>query len=266
MKSHAFAQWMNTTLGQTLLNQERACVATAMARVFGTRHVEVGVGPHVSVTPRYPGWQQPLVMPGGAGQADAAGEQTVIARPEELPFHDDMMDSLVLHHTLDLAEDPHQSLREGARVVRSGGSSSLWDSIRSGCGGCDGCWGSSWHALEQSFPVGHARSGLARCSGLLLSTTALWFFRPPVSSSRLLARLAFLEPVYERGIQVPLGGFYCIVAEKRETGSLPFKPAMADRKVIAMPVANRNMSPDVSRSKLREGTRSSMYTEKPRRL
>jgi len=141
MKSHAFAQWMNTTLGQTLLNQERACVATAMARVFGTRHVEVGVGPHVSVTPRYPGWQQPLVMPGGAGQADAAGEQTVIARPEELPFHDDMMDSLVLHHTLDLAEDPHQSLREGARVVRSGGSSSLWDSIRSGCGGCDGCWG-----------------------------------------------------------------------------------------------------------------------------
>ena len=266
MKSHAFAQWMNTTLGQALLNQERACVATAMARVFGTRHVEVGVGAQVSVTPRYPGWQQPLVMPGGEGQAEAAGEQTVIARPEELPFHDDMMDSVVLHHTLDLAEDPHQSLREGARVVRSGGQLivvgfnpfGLWGLRRLLAARCSTPWNSRFLSATR---VQDWLGVLDCCS----APPRYGFFRPPVSSSRFLTRMAFLEPVYERGIQIPLGGFYCIVAEKRETGSIPFKPAIADQKVIAMPVANRNMSPDVSRSKLREGKRSSTYTGKPRR-
>lgn len=266
MKSHAFAQWMNTTLGRALLNQERACVATAMARVFGARHVEVGVGPHVSVTPRYPGWQQPLVMPGGAGQADAAADQTVIARPEELPFHDDMMDSVVLHHTLDLAEDPHRCLRESVRVVRSGGQLIVVGFNPFGLWGLRRLIGGRGRAPWNSRFLSAGRIqdwlGVLECCS---APPRYGFFRPPLSSSRLLARTAFLEPVYERGIQIPLGGFYCIVAEKRETGSIPLKPAMPDRKVIAMPVANRNMSPDVSRSKLRGGKRSSTYTVKPRR-
>ena len=266
MKSHAFAQWMNTTLGRALLNQERACVATAMARVFGARHVEVGVGPHVSVTPRYPGWQQPLVMPGGAGQADAAADQTVIARPEELPFHDDMMDSVVLHHTLDLAEDPHRCLRESVRVVRSGGQLIVVGFNPFGLWGLRRLIGGRGRAPWNSRFLSAGRIqdwlGVLECCS---APPRYGFFRPPLSSSRLLARTAFLEPVYERGIQIPLGGFYCIVAEKRETGSIPLKPAMQDRKVIAMPGANRNMALYVSTSKLRGGKRSSTYTVKPRR-
>ena len=266
MKSHAFAQWMNSALGQTLLNQERACVATAMARVFGARHVEVGVGPHVSVTPQYPGWQQPLVMSGEAGQLDAAGDGTVIARPEELPFHDDMMDSVVLHHTLDLTDDPHRCLRESVRIVRSGGQIIVVGFNPFGLWGLRRLLGGRGHAPWNSRFLSARRIqdwlGVLECCS---APPRYGFFRPPVSNSRLLARTAFLEPVYERGIQVPLGGFYCLVAEKRENGAIPLKPAMPDRKVIAMPVANRNMSPDVSRSKLREGKRSARYTGKPRR-
>lgn len=266
MKSHAFAEWMGTALGRTLLNQERACVATAMARVFGTRHVEIGVGPRVSVSPRYPGWQQPLVMPGGAGQAQDATDETVIALPEELPFHNGMMDSVILHHTLDLTQDPHQALRESARIVRSGGQLIVVGFNPFGLWGVRRLLGARrcppWDSRFLSARRVQDWLGLLDCC---VAPPRYGFFRPPVASARLLDRMAFLEPVYERGIQIPLGGFYCLVAEKREKGSLPLKPAVPDRKVIAMPVANRNMSPDVSRSKLREGSRSSGYTGKPRR-
>lgn len=266
MKSHAFAAWMNTTLGATLLNQERACVATAMARVFGTRHVEIGIGPGVSVAPRYPGWQQPLVMPGRAGDAEQVADETVIALPEELPFHDGVMDSVVLHHTLDLTEYPHQALREGARIVRSGGQLMVVGFNPFGLWGLRRLLGARrgapWNSRFLSARRVQDWLGLLDCC---VAPPRYGFFRPPIASARLLDRMAFLEPVYERGIQIPLGGFYCLVAEKRETGSLPLKPALPDRKVIAMPVANRNMSPDVSRTKLRGGKRSPGYTGGPGR-
>lgn len=249
MNAEAFARWLDTGLGSALLNQEQACVATAMTRVFGTRHLEVGLSAAVAVTPRLPHGQQPLVVPGVDGDTDRG---PVIARPEELPFHDDWMDSVVLHHTLDLAEDPRQTLREAVRVVRSGGQVivigfnpvSLWGWRRLFSGRRSAPWNSR-------FLLARRVQDWAQVLGCCVAPPRYGFFRPPWGGRRVLDRFAFLEPFYERGVQVPFGGFYCLVAEKREFARIPMKPAIPEPKVVPMPVGNRSASPGLRRAGLK---------------
>ncbi len=249
MNGEAFAHWLESGLGTALLNQEQACVATAMTRVFGTRHLEVGVSTSLAVTPRLPAGQQPLVLPSVRSETDRG---PVIARPEELPFHDDWMDSVVLHHTLDLADDPRQVLREAVRVVRSGG-----QVIVVGFNPL-GFWGlrrlltmrrnAPWNSR---FLLARRVQDWARVLGCCVAPARYGFFRPPVGGEGFLNRCAFLEPFYERGLQLPLGGFYCLVAEKRNAAGLALKPALREPKVVSMPVANRNVSPGMGRTRLR---------------
>lgn len=249
MNGEAFARWLDSGLGTALLNQEQACVATAMTRVFGTRHLEVGVSASLAVTPSLPASQQPLVLPTVRGDTDRG---PVIARPEELPFHDDWMDSVVLHHTLDLADDPRQVLQEAVRVVRSGGQVIVVGFNPLGFWGLRRllAWrrGTPW---DSRFLLARRVQDWARGVGCCVAPARYGFFRPPMGGERFLNRCAFLEPFYERGLQVPLGGFYCLVAEKRDAAGLALKPAMREPKVVSMPVANRNVSPGMGRARLR---------------
>ncbi|MYL27538.1 MULTISPECIES: class I SAM-dependent methyltransferase [Halomonadaceae] len=249
MNAEAFAHWLGTGLGSALLNQEQACVATAMTRVFGTRHLEVGLDSALAVTPRLPEGQQPQVLPKVNSDTDRG---PVIARPEELPFHDDWMDSVVLHHTLDLAEDPRQALREAVRVVRSGGQVIVIGFNPVGLWGLRRLFGLRREAPWNSrFLLARRVQDWAQVLGCCVAPARYGFFRPPVGGRRLQTRLAFLEPFYERGIQVPFGGFYCVVAEKRDAAGIPLRPVMPEPGVASMPVANRNVSPGMGRARLR---------------
>ena len=50
--------------------------------------------------------------------AQRAGEQvTLLALADELPLESDSIDTLIAHHTLDFADNPHQVLREIQRVL-----------------------------------------------------------------------------------------------------------------------------------------------------
>lgn len=50
--------------------------------------------------------------------AERAGEQiSLLALADELPLESDSIDTLIAHHTLDFAENPHQVLREIQRVL-----------------------------------------------------------------------------------------------------------------------------------------------------
>ena len=252
MGNRAFCHWLDTSLGDTLVYQQKACVAKAMARVFGTRHLEVGIGEGVSVAPRFPGWQQPLVVP--EVNPERRCYDPVIARPEELPFHGDIMDSVILHHTLDLTDDPRQALREGVRVLRSGGRLIVVGFNPFGFWGLrrlfSACNAPPWNS--RFMPARRILDwlGVLDCC---VEPPRYSFFRPPLSSPRLLSRLAFLEPGYEGGTQVPFGGFYCLVAEKRESGSMRLYSPARERKVVTMPVANRNMPPQLRRTKIEHG-------------
>ena len=55
---------------------------------------------------------------GGAARGPGSGEGVgALARPDALPLATDSVDALLLPHTLELHDNPHEVLREVARVL-----------------------------------------------------------------------------------------------------------------------------------------------------
>ena len=239
--ARALELWFATELGQSLLANQRACIKTAMSGVFGVRYLEVGLAPGLSCMPRHPGWQQSLAVPEWAERLhDYAGHSLLVARPEELPVGDGALDAVVLHHTLDVAQSPQRALREASRVVRSGGHVIVVGFNPLGLWGLRRLLSSRrsmpWRARFLSAWRVQDWLGLLECT---VAPPRFGFFRPPVQNDRLLRRLSTFEPFYERGIQLPFGGFYVVVAEKREEAMINMRPSWEREKVVSMPVVNR---------------------------
>ena len=109
-------EWLAGPLGQMLLEQERAHVASSLECAFGLHCVQIG------------GWGEPdaflalartrraalVALPGVPGAA-------LIAEPAALPLQSDSVDVMLLPHTLEFEPDPHEVLREVGRVLRGEG-------------------------------------------------------------------------------------------------------------------------------------------------
>jgi SAM-dependent methyltransferase len=138
--------WLAGPLGGLLLEQERAIVAATLECAFGLHCLQVGAwGPPNLFLSEARTRRAALVagrpMP-GAG---------LVAEPSELPLQSDSVDVMLLPHTLEFAPDPHEVLREAARVLAGEGELVLlgFDPL--------GTW-----ALRNSFTRGGSPPGIAR--------------------------------------------------------------------------------------------------------
>ena len=235
--------WLQTAQGRVLLEWEQDRLDHAVTDAFGFHAVQLGLpeldGLRANRMPHR--WivgdslRQPEVLP-VPPQVDemittlpAEVPMAMVCNFEALPFPNDSLDLVVLPHSLELAPDPHQTLREVERVLRPEGRvviagfnpASLW-------------------GLRQR--IGHARRGvgLGRSSRLYLPRAGefigYWRLRdwlrllgfeleagqfgcygPPFRSERWLQRFAWMDRVGERWWPV-LGGVYVLVAVKRVHG------------------------------------------------
>lgn len=104
--------WLGSPLGQHLLAQESALVARALDQVFGLQLLQIGA------------WGNPGTLLANArtqryalvGVAPTPGI-SVLADPAELCVVSDSVDAVVLPHTLELSEHPHDVLREIDRIL-----------------------------------------------------------------------------------------------------------------------------------------------------
>lgn len=112
----AVNDWLATPLGRVLLAQERAIVAAALERAFGIYCVQVGNwgGPGEFLAAARTR-RQALVSSTPAPGAALVCELT------SLPLQTDSVDVLLLPHTLEFVEDPHELLREAGRVLAGEG-------------------------------------------------------------------------------------------------------------------------------------------------
>lgn len=111
-------QWFATDLGQQLLASEQALLDRLLPTMFGYHLLQISIDNRLDLVHESPVRHQVKVNPRTElGLPDSA----VIARNEELPFENNSIDVVVLHHVLDYAQSPHQVLREAARVIRPGG-------------------------------------------------------------------------------------------------------------------------------------------------
>jgi SAM-dependent methyltransferase len=238
------AQWLRTAPGQCLLRWEQAQLDRAVTDVFGYHALQLGLPelrglranriPHRWVAVDSLRAAMPIELPlpddGGLSSLPFEAAPALHCDFDALPFQNQSLDLVVLPHALELARDPHLTLREVERVLVPEGRvmilgfnpASLW-------------------GLRQR--LGHARRavGLARETSTLFLPSAGEFlgywrlrdwlrllsfeveggrfgcYRPPYNSARWLDRSAWMEHVGERWWPV-LGAVYFLVAVKRVRG------------------------------------------------
>ncbi len=245
--------WLKTPPGEVLRAWEQQRMDEAVADVFGYHAVQLGL-PAIDALRdnRMPHrWVADNTLQAGPSPASVA--TALHCEFDALPFPANSIDLLVLPHTLELARDPHQTLREVERVL-----------VPEGRVVITGFNPASLWGLRQR--AGHARRGLGLgrreplfmpASGEFIGYWRLrdWLrllsfeveagqfgcWRPPLKSDAWLQRWQWMEPVGDRWWPV-LGAVYQVEAVKRVRGMrLVGLLKQARRKTAAAPavVANR---------------------------
>jgi SAM-dependent methyltransferase len=221
------AEWLASPAGRYLLDWEQRWLDAAVADVFGFHALQLGL-------PQLDGLRanrmpQRWLADDGTGPSPPADLPAAALRCEfdALPFASQSLDLVLLPHALELARDPHDTLREVERVLRPEGQvvitgfnpGSLWG-LRQRLGlwrrgiGLGGATylpaAGEWIAYRRvrdwlrllGFEVDHGRFGC---------------WRPPLHSQRWLDRMAWVDRIGEQAWPV-FGAAYMVVAVKRVRG------------------------------------------------
>ncbi|MEJ6001889.1 class I SAM-dependent methyltransferase [Paucibacter soli] len=228
------AAWLQTPPGRYLLAWEQARLDEAVADLFGFHALQLGLPELQSLRGNR--------MPHRWLALDSL-EQTLLDWPlderpaavslhcefDALPFESSSLDLVVLPHALELALDPHLTLREVERVLRPEGRlvilglnpASLWG-LRQNLGRL-----ASRFRLRRDPPLFLPRAGdfigywrlrdWLRLLSFEVEQAQFGCYRPPLRSAAWLARWQWLERLGPRWWTV-LGAVYFVVAVKRVHG------------------------------------------------
>jgi SAM-dependent methyltransferase len=220
--------WLARAPGQALLDWEQAQMDRLVADIFGFHALQLGLPeldglrsnrmPHrwLALDGSYAGWRPPLPL----GSEALAGPSTSLrCEFEALPFPDQSLDLVLLPHALELAHDPHVTLREVERVLMPEG--------RVVIAGFNPT--SLWGARQRLAAMGLAGQGVLpqgdfiaywrlrdwmRLLDLEVESGFFGCYRPLVSTQRTWDRLRWMEHAGDRWWPV-LGAVYFVVAVKR---------------------------------------------------
>ncbi len=104
--------WLASPLGRWLRRAESRVMADAMSRVFGVQMLQVGLWGEPDLFLRHSRTHRNAIA---ADSNDP--EISICCAPDSLSIATNAMDAILLPHTLELADDPHQVLREASRVL-----------------------------------------------------------------------------------------------------------------------------------------------------
>jgi SAM-dependent methyltransferase len=110
--------WFQSALGRSLLANQRQVLSGILHHYFGVVQVEIGVSHRIPVGNPSNIGNKYCVIPEWSSDLPA---NTLVSSSDELAFESDSVDLVILHHTLDFAKDPHQTLREATRILKSTG-------------------------------------------------------------------------------------------------------------------------------------------------
>jgi SAM-dependent methyltransferase len=241
-------QWLRTPAGQYLLAWEQRHLDQAVADLFGFHALQLGLPPLDALranrmphrwlaveSPRDDDTPPGASVSTGDDGVPADGERAIIAPPalrcdfDALPFDAASLDLVVLPHTLELARDPHLTLREVERVLVPEGRALIVGFNPASL------WGARQRLgrLRQSLPfapkgelflpragefIGYRRlRDWLRLLSFEVEAGRFGCYIPPVTSARWVARYGWMEQAGEHWWPV-FGALYYIVAVKRVRG------------------------------------------------
>jgi len=265
------AAWLKTAPGRYLLAWEQARLDHEVADIFGFHALQLGlpeldglranrmphrwvasdsmhVSPSLSPAPALDEGISTRPMPEGP---------SLLCDFDALPLADASVDLVVLPHALELARDPHQTLREVERVLMPEGRvvivgfnpTSLWGlrqrfgRLRRGMGFAP-ARGLFLPRAGDFIGYWRARDWL-RLLGFEVEAGRFGCWRPPLAGERWLQRFAWMDRVGDRWWPV-FGAVYVICAVKRVRGMRLVGLARHERRAQARPapaaVASRHGS------------------------
>ncbi len=109
--------WLETPLGEALLRQEARVVEEAFDGIFGEQCLQLGMWGEERTFLRFARTQRSALI----AEANGTRKPSAIGQLHRLPVEDDAVDCILLPHTLDYSDRPHEILREADRVLTSHG-------------------------------------------------------------------------------------------------------------------------------------------------
>jgi len=201
------AQWFLTSKGQQLEQMERELLEPQLKRHFGSYILYYNPPVTMAAAPNV----RHLVTLG-----DQALDVELQCLEHKWPVTADAVDVVVLQHSLDFAQSPHDVLREAAHCVRPGGHLIII-----------GAHAWSFFGLQRLLTRGvwkHAYclppARIVDWLGVLgfsLEKRCFAAYRPLLKSTTLQNKLAWLERLGGRK-KAPVGGCYMLVARKMVHG------------------------------------------------
>ena len=263
------AQWLQSPPGRYLLEWEQTQLDRAVTDVFGFHALQLGLPdlqalranrmPHRWVASDSLRKPELLALPpvedGLSTLLPMSAGSALHCDFDALPFASNSLDLVVLPHTLELARDPHDTLREVERVLVPEGRvvivgfnpASLWG-LRQNAGHLRhrlGLGGALYLPSAGDF-IGFRRvRDWLRLLGFEVEGGRFGCWRLPLRSAAGLARMAWMEAAGARGCPV-LGAVYLVEAVKRVRGmrlvGMTRRRRVASRAAPAV-VANRQARP-----------------------
>jgi SAM-dependent methyltransferase len=212
--------WLATPLGRRCVSHEQRLVRRVLDRVFGEEMLQVGSWGEPGLFLRYARTQRIAILDDSAETL----EPDIISRLDRLAVASDSIDAILLPHTLERAETPHDVLREAARVLRPGGCLIALGFLPTGL------WGLRHLLARGGYPAGSRhliRERRLRDWLQLLSFDVdppqYYCHTLPLDNFSRLGR--WPRERWAKRWMPMLAGSYLMVAKKRVVNLTPIKPA-----------------------------------------
>lgn len=235
MSTISAAHWLASPLGLYLQEQEQALFDNAVHDIFGFNALQFGM----LEMPLLRNCRIPYQY-----RADVSAGQ-LQCESHRLPFSADTLDMLLLPHTLDLSEHPHQTLREAARVLVPEG-----HLIITGFNPVS-AWGLRRLANDKgTYPWDANFLSLMRVKDWLtlldfeIVDSRMTCHRLPFQHKRFCGRSNLVERLGGR-LWPMMGGVYFVLAKKRVLGMRLIKPAWSKAKLKANLIPTPTQRTDV---------------------
>lgn len=221
-------QWFSTSAGKELLERQQEVLDEILGTLFGYHLLQVSASRNL-LSPRKSKIRHQFSI-GPLSGAGIAG----IADEEQLPIETESVDVVLLHHTMEYSQHPHQLLKEISRVVVPSGHVVI---ISFNPISLMGLWSLIGRLIPQSVWNNHLLSITRLADWLVLmdfkvQSVQYGYYKPPISNK-------FVNKVSGIGrllchFQIPCGGFYVLVAKKEVRSITPvrFKWRRAHKSII----------------------------------
>jgi len=228
--------WFQSTLGRSLLANQRTVIDDKIRRLFGFHQAEIGVSHRIPVGNPSNLGHKFYVLP--SWEPDLP-KNSIISNTGEIALDHDIVDLVILHHALDFSVDPHQTLREAARILKSSGNllivgfnpHSLWGLRRLLSARKKSPW-------NMRFIKGNRVEDWLNLLDFRVSGVETYFYGLPSNQPGLMNRTTWLNNVLNE--KVPLGAYYTILAQKQSGARIKALPKWREQtKVVGLPVVNR---------------------------